>query len=282
MSVTMNRFRLFGALAGVLAVVACEKNQVQDITLPTIPSAAIHFFNFSPGSPGVNFYVNETKFTAVGTTACTPTPVDTTQARICRETGLESTTGVVNGGAGGGANGYYAAIEPGQYTISARIASATPPADKNLPIASTPATIEAGKHYSFITAGIYNTTAKSAESFVVEDPIPAAFDYANATVRFLNASANSSPMTLYAQSTAAGSVEIAIGGDVAYKSAGAFTTIPAGTYDLRTRVAGSATNIITRAAVAFVAGKVYTVSARGDITATTGTNARALDNTANR
>jgi hypothetical protein len=279
MSVIMTRLRLFGALAGVLAVVACEKNKVQDITLPTIPSSRIHFFNFSPGSPGVNFFVNETKYTAVGTAACTPTPVDTMQARICRETGQEPTTGVVNGGAGGGANGYYAAIEPGQYTISARIAATT---DKNLPIASTPATIEAGKLYSFFTAGIYNTTTKSSESFVVEDPVPAAFDYPNATVRFVNASANSSPMTLYAQSTAAGSTEIAIGGDVAYKSAGAFTTIPPGTYDLRTRVAGSATNIITRAAVAFVAGKVYTVSARGDITATTGTNARALDNTANR
>ena len=53
---------------------------------------------------------------------------------------------------------------------------------------------------------------------------------------------------------------------------------------LSTRYTGSSTNAIVRAGVSFVAGKVYTISARGDITvtSTTATNRPFLDNTANR
>jgi hypothetical protein len=44
------------------------------------------------------------------------------------------------------------------------------------------------------------------------------------------------------------------------------------------------TNAIARTAVSFSAGKVYTISARGDMTvvSTTATNRPFLDNTANR
>ena len=75
-----------------------------------------------------------------------------------------------------------------------------------------------------------------------------------------------------------------IGGAVAYKSGGAFTPLPNGVYDLATRTAGSATNAIVRTAVSFVAGRVYTIGARGDmtVTSTTATNRPFLDNTANR
>jgi hypothetical protein len=60
--------------------------------------------------------------------------------------------------------------------------------------------------------------------------------------------------------------------------------VPNGTYDLSTRYAGVTTNAITRAAVSFSAGRVYTIGARGDITVTSTTAATRpqLDNTANR
>ena len=65
---------------------------------------------------------------------------------------------------------------------------------------------------------------------------------------------------------------------------GAFTALPGAVYDLNTRTAGSTTNAITRTAVSFVAGKVYTIGARGDITVVSTTLATRpqLDNTANR
>ena len=78
--------------------------------------------------------------------------------------------------------------------------------------------------------------------------------------------------------------ELAVGSVVAYKSAGAFTAVPPGLYDLSTRYAGQTTNAISRTGVSFSAGRVYTITARGDITvtSTTATNRPFLDNTTNR
>ena len=78
--------------------------------------------------------------------------------------------------------------------------------------------------------------------------------------------------------------ESAVGAAIAYKGAGAFTAVPNGVYDLNTRFTGQGTNAISRTAVSFSAGKVYTISARGDITVTSTTLATRpqLDNTANR
>ena len=42
------------------------------------------------------------------------------------------------------------------------------------------------------------------------------------------------------------------------------------------------TNVITRTAVSFAAGRVYTISSRGDMVSTVTANKPALDNTANR
>ena len=250
----MNRYVSAAGLLAAVLLTACdyEKNAVQDITVPPATSA-IKFFNFAPGAPGVNFYANDAKVTA-----------------ITSATGAESTNGVNYTGAGNGA--LYNSLNPGQYTFSARIAAAT---DKNLPIASVQTTLVDGKFYSYFTSGVYNTAGKSAEAFVVEDPIPA-LDYNVAFVRFVNAIANSQAMTLNVTHTVTGTTT-ALGGPVAYKSAGNFIAIPEGSYNLATSGGG----VITRAAVSFVGGRVYTIASRGSM-GVTGTNAPALDNTANR
>jgi len=116
---------------------------------------------------------------------------------------------------------------------------------------------------------------------LVEDPIPATIDPTQAYVRFVNAVSNSTPMTLYAKSTTSGN-EAPVGAAIAYKSAGTFTAMPGGVYDLNTRNTGSATNVITRLAVSFIAGRVYTVTSRGDMVSTVTATKPALDNTANR
>jgi hypothetical protein len=77
---------------------------------------------------------------------------------------------------------------------------------------------------------------------------------------------------------------VAVGGSIAYKSGSAFVTMPGAVYDLTVRNAGSNTAVIVRTGVSFVASRIYTVSARGDMTvvSTTATNRPVLDNTANR
>lgn len=275
----MNRLKSIAVLLSAATLASCdyEKNAVQDITGVT-PASGVRFFNFGVNAPAVNFYANDTKLTAISNATCSTVP----PTEACSTTGSESTLGVGYGGVGSG--GLYAGIDPGQYTLTGRIAAAT---DKNLPIATVATTIDAGKNYSFYQSGFYNTTTKTVDAFVVEDLFPAAIDWAAADVRFVHAISNANPMTLYARNQTTG-VEVAIGGELAYKGGGAFTKLPGGVYDLRTSYAGATTNAMTRTAVSFSPGRVYTITARGNITVpptTTGcaaTNVTCLDNTANR
>ena len=256
----MNTLRSIAMLLCTIALTACEKNAVQDIT-GSLPGARVKFFNFGVGAPAVNFYANDAKITA-----------------ILSATGVESTNGVAFGGVGSG--GFYSAIDPGQYTFTGKIAATV---DKDVPISTSAATLAAGKAYSYYLSGIYNTTAKTAEAFVLEDAFVDTLDYTVAYVRFVNAISNASPMTLYARNPTTG-VEVPVGGAVAYKAGGAFVALPGAVYDISTRYVGSTTNVITRTGVSFSVGKVYTIGARGDITVVSTTLATRpqLDNTANR
>ena len=69
---------------------------------------------------------------------------------------------------------------------------------------------------------------------------------------------------------------------VTYKSAGAYTALPALRYDLGARLPDSTTNTFSRTGVSFAGGHAYTVTARGNITVSTGTTAHFLDSTENR
>lgn len=260
----MNRRASIAALLCAVVLSACDafdKNAVQEIAGPVPAGARIKFFNFGVNAPAVNFYANDRKMTA-----------------IASGSGQESNLGVAYGGVGAG--GFYTAIAPGQYTLAGKIAAAT---DKDLAISNLPATLEDGKSYSFYQSGFYDATAKSVDAFIVEDAFVPQIDYSVAYVRFVHAISNANPMTLYARNTTTGD-SVAVGAEVSYKSAGAFTALPQGVYDLRTRYAGVSTNAISRTGVSFLAGRVYTIGARGDITvtSTTATNRPFLDNTANR
>lgn len=258
----MTQLRVWSTVLVALTTMlgGCDENAVQDITGPA-EGARVRFFNFAVNAPGVNFYANATKLTAITSTS-----------------GSESTTGTTYGGAGSA--GFYSAIAAGQYSLTGKIAAAT---DKDLTIAQASTNLESGKKYSFFMSGFYNTTAKSSEAFVVEDPFAEPADYNVASVRFVHAISNATPMTLYARNTVTAQ-EVAVGGSVAYKAAGAFTSLPPGSYDLFARFTGSTINTITRTAVPFAGGRIYTVSSRGDITVTSTTAATRplLDNTPNR
>ena len=245
---------------------SCGDEGVQSIAGP-VAGARIKFFNFGVGGPGVYFYANDTKVTAIGPTGAT------TNAQGVSTGGTESVTGTIYGGVGAG--GYYTAIVPGPYTLKAKIAATV---DKDLVVASLATTLADGKAYSFYMSGIYDATAKTADSFILEDNYPATADYTQAYVRFVNAVSNSNPMTLYAKNQTT-LTEVPVGAIVAYKGGGAFTAIPNGVYDLGAREAGASTNKMSRTGVSFSAGRVYTITARGNITVT---STQLLDNTLNR
>jgi hypothetical protein len=269
----MTRIRLTTALLTAALLAACSKDGIQSLAGPTAGSF-IKFYNFGVGSPSVNFYANDTKVTAISSTSCTPPTTPPNPA--CTASGVESTNGTAYGSLGNG--GLYSSIAPAQYSFAAKISAAT---DNGLAVAKLSSTLANGKYYSLFTSGVYDPAAKTTDAFIVEDPFPADIDFTQTYVRFVNAIYNAQPMTLYAKNTTTG-VEVAIGSTVAYKAAGSFIALPTGVYDLNTRTAGSSTNVVTRAAVSFVAGRVYTVSARGDLVSAVTANKPALDNTANR
>ena len=253
-----NRIFALAGLALMSFATACDKNGVQDITADA-PSARVRFFNFGVNAPSVNFYANDQKMSA-----------------IVSSTGAESTNGIAYGSVS--SSGNYNGIAPGTYTLTGKISAAT---DKDLAISPLSVQIADGKWYSYYMSGFYNTATKTVESFVVEDNLPAQ-DYSVAYVRFVNAISNSSPMVLSAKNQTTGNV-VPIGSAVAYKNAGTFVAIPPGLTDLFARVPGAATDAITRTSVSFAQGRIYTISARGDMTvvSTTATNRPFLDNTAN-
>ncbi|MBX7117992.1 MAG: DUF4397 domain-containing protein [Gemmatimonadaceae bacterium] len=258
----MTKTRLLGALLATLALAACgEKNQVQDIA-GAPPGAYVKFFNFGINAPQVNFYAGAQKMTAISST-----------------TGVEATTGVAYGSVGSG--GFYGAIEPGTYDITGRIAAAV---DKDLAIATVNTALADGHAYSFYLTGFYNTTTKQSDAFVIEDVLPPAIDFSTAYVRFVHASPNANPLQLIARAVAPATIVDSIGGVIAFKNAGAFEAVVPGTYNLALRYAAATTDAVTRTNVGFVAGRVYTITLRGDITVTSGTatNRPFLDNTANR
>lgn len=260
----MNRLQSVAVLLGAALLSSCDlfgDTGVRDLTGP-LPSARVKFHNFSPSSVGVNFYANDTKMTAILTSACIR-PATAADSTKCATTGIESTTGVTYTNAASG--GRYDAIAPGQYTLAAKTASAGDV------VSTVSAQIAEGKYYSFFLSGVYNATSKTAESFIVEDPVPAAAtDYAVATVRFVNAVSNGTgDLNLLATNTET-AAQSAIGGATAYKSASSFVTVPAGTYTLAAKYTGATGTLISRTAVPLLGGRVYTIAARGS-TATTST-----------
>jgi len=256
----MKTHRILVALLCAVSLAGCgnEVDPIAPVRGPG-PTAQVKFFNFSVGSPGVNFYANDTKVTAISSS-----------------TGAESTTGTTYTNAGAG--GLYTAIAPGQYTFTGRIAAAT---DKNLEISTATQTIASGKSYSFYQSGVYNSGTKAADAFVVEDSWTIPTDTL-AHVRFVNAiSTAPNPIQLVIKSQATGATEITIGGATAYKSATDFVPVPGSVYDLYGRYPGSATNVFTRTGVSFLGRRVYTITARGDATSSVTANKPAFDSAIN-
>jgi hypothetical protein len=272
----MRRLNPIAVLACAALLSSCslfDENAVQDITGPGLTESRIKFYNFGVNSPGVNFYADDVKMTAISTTRCVaPVPADTA---ACRAAGIESTTGIAY--AGQSAGGLYSAITPGAHTITGRIAAAT---DNGLAISTVAGTIESGKYYSFYQSGIYNATTKTIDAFLIEDALPTgAPDFTKAQVRFVNAVSNGTgDLNLFATNTTT-TTESPVGGPVAYKGVSGWVALDEGTYNIRAAYTGAGTNLVTRNTISLLGGRVYTITVRGS-TATAST--LGLDLTANQ
>jgi hypothetical protein len=262
-----HRSRALIVVAAAAVLSSCkifDETAVVDLDNPALATnTRIKFHNFSSGSVGVDFYGNSAKMTAVSTTRCSPVlpaVIAVADTAACRAAGIEVTTGTTYGNAGSG--GLYLSIVPGAATLVSKIAGSA-----NV-VSTVNATLTEGKSYSFMMSGLY--TAGTAEAFVVEDPIPTAIDFTLAHVRLVNAVPNGTgDLNLFTSPTTTATFTAA-GGAVAYKSAGAYVTLPEGVYDLQVRYTGSGTALISRNAVSLFGGRVYTFTARGN-TATAST-----------
>jgi hypothetical protein len=268
----MKRHPLVAALCGIALLSACDKNAVQDISAPIDDGAFVRFHNLSVGSPSVNFYAGTQKVTAVNSSSCSPPP--TTPNPLCTTTGVESTTGVAYGSSANAGN--YAMIAPGTYDLTGRISATT---DNGLTVATLNAPIEKGKFYSYFMSGIYNTTTKKTDAFMIEDKLPTSFDYSKSYVRFVNASVNA-PTLSATTKLQTGTEVVTIASNVAYKSASEIITIAPGLTDITVTLTGRAPVVIT--GQNFLGGHVYTIALRGDNTATVTANQLALTGFVNR
>ncbi|MDP1889777.1 MAG: DUF4397 domain-containing protein [Gemmatimonadaceae bacterium] len=241
---------------------SCGEEAFPDITGP-LAESRIKFFNFSVGAPGVYFYANGNKVAGITGTVV----IDAATGIVT--SGKESVTGTIYGGVTAG--GLYSAIAPGSYDLKAQLADTT---QRATVVSAVNTTIASGKHYSYFISGAYSTATKSAEAFIVEDNFPVNMDWTQAYVRFVNAGPTSAPLTLYGTNTTTAAPEAAIGAITAYKGGSAFVGVPTGSYTLVAKDAGGVSKI-TRTAVSFSAGRVYTITLRG-------TTTLFLDNTTNR
>lgn len=259
--------RLPALVACGLLVASCklfDETAVQDIVNPAnTATTRVKFHNFSPSSVAVNFFANDVKVSAIASTLCTPPPTIDSLRTLCLAGGREVTTGTAYSAVAAG--GLYVGLAPGQTTLTAKMAA------KDTIVSTVAQTLALGKYYSFFMSGIYNTTTKTAEAFVVEDAIPTgAVDYTVALVRFVNAVSNATgDLNLIATNTTT-TTSINVGSAVAYKAAGTSVTLAPGSYNFGVRYTGVTTNLISRTGLTLEGGRVYTLTARGS-TATAST-----------
>jgi len=264
------RYIFLTALLLSTTIFSCKKNAIQIIDQKLDGTQSqIKFFNFGINAPSMNLYANGNKISA-----------------IASATGAESTAGTAYGGVFPASN--YEVIAPGAYALKGQISSSAA-TDANLAVLTATTTIDASKSYTLYACGFYNTTAKTSDSFVTVDNLPA-LDYTVAYVRFVNTVPNAPQnLNMYLKNTTT-STETLIATNIAYKAASDFVSVPIGVYEIYCRYPTAPTvNVISRNAttngtVSVVGGKVYTFGSRGDITvvSTSATNRPLIDNTANR
>lgn len=221
------------------------ENTVYEKVAPGDPKYSyFKVLNVTAGSPVVNYYLDGTKSSA-----------------------LYSTTGVESGYAYNGIfpDLGYATATPGTRNLAARLTSAaTPVADRGLEVFNAPFNFAAGKYYTVLLAGIYNTTSKKIESsLVLEDSRPA-LDTSKIYVRFANLYNGGPNLTI---SQAYKGVSQTLGTNVAFGKASDWVSINSPGQPNVYTITNSATGAVVfpgvAAGVTLTKGRAYTLYLRG-------------------
>jgi len=228
-----------------VALAACKKGDfVENTPYTVIPDgdpaySYIKFLNMTPGSPSVNFFVNDVKISGVNNTASTVNGYG--YAGLYPEVG-------------------YSIIKPGSNVLKANITgSAT--ADAGLNVFSSTFNMVAGKYFSIFTTGEYSATTKNIPSSLMIEDIKPALDTSKIFLRVVNLYAGGPNVDLIQASTGQKLIS-----NVAFNAASAFVEIPnpgkENIYDLKSTTA----NTTLRAALlklTLIKGRAYTFIIRG-------------------
>ena len=206
---------------------ACSTRTASRTSPAPAAGAYVKFFNFGVNAPGVNFYANDTKVTAISVDHL-PRRRPTPDPRVCARPAIESTTGTAYGAAGNG--GLYSSIAAGQYTFDGQDRGGDGQGSRGRERRRD----ARRREVLLVLHRAASTTRRPrrVDAFVVEDAFPATIDFTQRMCGSSTRVSNSQPMTLYAKNTTTGDSSARSASTVAYKSGGAFISVPAGVYDL--------------------------------------------------
>ncbi|MCF4100613.1 DUF4397 domain-containing protein [Gillisia sp. M10.2A] len=243
---TFNKILILFAVS--LLFNACEENAIPELTEPVSEEATyVKFFFHVENAPSVNFYFDDQKVSAVGS----------------------SSADEVQGNSYGSVfpSNAYALIPSGDFNVNAR------DLEGNV-IASTNASFAADKNYSAYLVG----TTDSYEVFVMEDQLPPS-DRVKIFWRFVNTMANMPfSVDVYAIKAAVPETDdspaqavqvISLGNGLAFKQGGDYTELEPGNYTFKVFESGSdydpetSTPYIQNTVNVASKGRVYSTQIRG-------------------
>ena len=230
------------------AFASCKKNELVETSTYTKINAGdpansyIRFINMTPGSPISNYYLNGVKISGGSTTTGI-------------EAGFTYASSFPNGG------GQYVPAKVRDNSLEVKIIG---PAliDPGLSIFKTTVNTSAGKYYSLITSGVYNTVDKKIPSSILIEEVKPALDTSKIFVRLINLFNDGvSNIDMVQQTT--GQVIIP---NVAFGTASDFTVIPSpGQSNIyRFLNTGTTTPVAATTLTAqLIKGQAYTIILRG-------------------
>ncbi|RYF12448.1 DUF4397 domain-containing protein [Pedobacter agri] len=246
---------LYILIAAVTIFTACKKGELVESTPYTKINVGdpaysfLRFINMTPGSPSVNFYMNDTRISGA-------------YNALTGETGF-SYIGIfpVN-------PGQFLPITPGTSKIDAKIVSSAA-TDKSLNVFNTNINLAGGKYYTLFTTGAYNTTDKKIPASLLLEEVRPALDTTKIFVRMVNLYNGGTANIDMVQRTT-GQVIVP---NVAYNSASGFVEIPlpgqSNVYQFN--YTGTTTSVTTGSfsGITLTKGQAYTFIVRGIAGSTT-------------
>ncbi|MDX5483291.1 MAG: DUF4397 domain-containing protein [Hymenobacteraceae bacterium] len=241
----------FAVLAAGFMLGSCEENAIDNFSQPVNSGAFIKFAHAAPEAPAVNFYLDNSKISALAP----------------NNSGEEQGLGYESGSIFPASYGY-SNVEAGSRTLQA-ITTAT---EGNAVVASTSVSLEQGSYYTSFLIG----APDAYETLFIKDELPAE-NYSQSHIRFVNLVQNA-PASYDAEVVLKATSEtpetrISLGNDVAYKGNTAYVAMGAqGSYEVVFNTVDGDGEEVTVKSTSFspTAGRVYTIILRGDFDDATG------------